>query len=196
MSGTVGNNSDETSGDGPDSANGGALEAQRYRSSAELLRAIPITVFNMAGTLDLRDGKLLFINSKARAVFEHPVGELHSLAFSLATGLHIWHGARRYRIVPNSQPMLLSTNLVGDNPAAKLVASAADVRRGRAEMARRIDGASNWIAVLTPLVGEPPPGVKVRPPWGMRTLIVAGVLFLVAFFTVLVFVGLAINRPG
>jgi hypothetical protein len=122
---------------------------------------VPITLFMRDGTLALADGRLSF-RTRRSTVFDRPVGEFHSIAPSASVGMHIWHADRCYKFIPKWD----AVNSI--NTSSSLVDVAVNVARmpGALENDRRMrDARDEWAAVLGPLLGEPPAGVRVRGPW-------------------------------
>jgi len=136
---------------------------ERFESSAEFLRALPITTFSSSGKLQLADGRLSFTTGlRHRVLFDVPVNELHSVARSAVTGLHLWHGSTRYRLSVGS-PVYIPG--VGAAAAEAVTGLPLDLR-GRFEMDRANRAtADNWLSLLQPHQTTAPAGVRVRRPW-------------------------------
>ena len=107
-------------------------------SSAELIPAVPLPPFMRAGTLRLDAGWLEFRLIDGSQHLRAPVGELHSVARAV-TGIHVWHKDQRYRFALGRE----------GGPTGR--ARATDM----------------WFGALQPIVGSPPAGVVVSPPWPM-----------------------------
>lgn len=136
---------------------------ERFESDAEFLRALPITTFSSSGKLQLAGGRLSFTTGlRHRVLFDVPVNELHSVARSAVTGLHLWHGSTRYRLSVGS-PVYIPG--VGTAAAEAVTGLPLDLR-GRFEMDRANRAtADNWLQLLQEHQTEPPAGLKVRRPW-------------------------------
>lgn len=134
------------------------MNTPAHSTTASMLRKVPITATTIDGVLTLDDGRLSFA-TRRRTYFDHPVGEFHSVAPAAHVGFHLWHGERRYRFVPG--PELVS----GVNTGGTALDLAAGVAQATAAQRRMRDARDHWLHVLGPLVGSPPPGVTVRPPW-------------------------------
>ena len=130
-------------------------------SAADLLPAVPFTVMMKSGELYLSGGRLRFTMG-VDVLLDAPVAELHSLA-PAAIGIHIWHGAKRYRFALGSR----------------------DRRSPIAERSAAVT--SMWMVALGPLIGPVPPGVTVRKPWP-RWAWMLSVVALTAFFIAAVIV--------
>jgi hypothetical protein len=121
-------------------------------------------------------GRVRFVSKKEKLYFDVPVQELHSVALAdYNTTLEFWHGDLRHRVclLPGG---VTEANLTGEF-------------RGATE-------AQNWQALLTPMVGQKPEGVKVRPPmskgkrialnWGLGcgiSLVIIVIVFIVVLAT-------------
>lgn len=157
-------------------------------SDAELLRAVPITLFSISGRLRDDGERLSFRGGlRNRVVFDVPVAELHSVSAMSSLGLHVWHGVDRYRFT-------FTTPLAGEvesgNDAVDAAAAIARVPSAVRQHRRSRDAAALWLTRLQAKAGAPPPGVRVRPPWPMWTWwagLVGAVIVIVAFITGLVF---------
>jgi len=137
--------------------------SERFESSAEFLRALPITTFSSSGTLRLADGRLSFTTGlRHRVLFDVPVNELHSVARSAVTGLHLWHGSTRYRLSVGSPVYVPGIGTA----AAEVVTGLPLDLRGRFEMDRANRAtADSWLSLLQPHESTAPAGVRVRRPW-------------------------------
>lgn len=127
---------------------------------ASLVGKLPITATTTDGVLTLAAGRLTFVTG-TQTLVDHPVAELHSVARAANVGFEVWHGDRRYTLVPGHEVVQ------GGSPgggALDAVVSLGQARRASAANARMRAERDRWIAVLQPLVGAPPPGVDVRPP--------------------------------
>jgi hypothetical protein len=153
-----------------------------HSSPASLMGRIPITLFMRDGTLALADGRLAFTTSR-RTVFDHPVSGCHSVAASGRVGFHVWHGDRCYKLVPSYTAV---SEFHGGNAAVETVVNVARLPAAFAADRRMRDAREQWIEVLEPLVGAPPPGVRVRrpwPTWAILLVVVAVTLGIVAAVT-------------
>lgn len=156
-----------------------------HESAASLTGRVPITLFMKDGTLALNDGRLSFA-TRRRTVFDHPVGECHSLAASGVVGFHVWHADRCYKLVPEYTAV---HEFTAGSDAVNLAVNAGRIGKALDVDRRMKDARSQWFGVLEPLVGSPPAGVKVRKPWPTWALwlaIVAVTLVLVAVITAIV----------
>jgi len=157
-------------------------------SPAELLRAVPISMFSISGQLRFDGERLTFRGGLGdRLRLDAPVAELHSVAPMASMGLHVWHGEDRYRFTIGAlSPSTVNTGSdVGDavNAAGRLPAAARADRRNRGTTA-------NLVSRLQAGAGEPPPGLRVRPPWpgwSWWVGIIVATLVLVAVITGIVF---------
>ena len=137
-------------------------DGPEYRSRASLMRWLPITLFTTDGELRLHDGRLTFATSR-REVFDAPVGELHSVARGATAGLYVWHGDRRLRFVTGNVSGRIGVSQPDSllDVVASLPYIAGDLERDRTNRRHR----DAWVDLLTPLVGDPPPGLRVPWPW-------------------------------
>ncbi len=132
-------------------------------SAAELLRTVPISLFSVSGRL-CDDGERLTFRGglRDRLLLDAPVAELHSVAAMGSMGLHVWHGEDRYRFTlgsPSAGSVTTGSDVAdGVGAVARLPAAAREDRRNRG-------AAATWLARLQTRAGEPPPGLRVRPPW-------------------------------
>ncbi|HWL42200.1 MAG TPA: hypothetical protein VNQ73_04600 [Ilumatobacter sp.] len=158
-----------------------------YETRAELMPRVPTVIGMRSGTLRLADGRLSFRN-RHRVLWEHPIGEMHSVTSAASVGFHIWHGSRCYKLLPEWAPV---AHLATGNPAVDVAAGVARIGEARRTDARSRDSRTNWVNLLAPLVGPPPAGVKVRTPWPMwalMTMVVLVAVLLMAAIAVWVFV--------
>lgn len=149
-------------------------------SHAYLLPPIPLTMAMKPGQLQLARGRLTF-TSGVDVLLDAPVSELHSPAAAVM-GMHIWHKDKRYRFALGRRDARALTPR--SDGAAVTMPGHLDDSAGPAVL-----GAA-WIATLTPLVGSPRAGLRVRAPWprwawmlgivGLSLFFIAAVLVLVA----------------
>jgi len=128
---------------------------------ASLLRAVPISTFMRDGTLRLADGRLSFA-TRRDVVFDHAVSECHSVARAAATGFHVWHADRCYKLIPEYTPV---PSLDGANAAVEIAVNLGRISQARAADRMMRSSRDAWVELLEPLVGRPPAGARVRPPW-------------------------------
>jgi hypothetical protein len=130
-------------------------------TDAELIGAIPITLFMRSGQLCLDDDRLSF-RTRRKVVFDAPVGELHSVRGVARRGVHVWHGDRRYRLMfgPLSGGRTQTVDGVYD-----AISAPSDVLRSLTGDAIGRYLRDDWLARLEPLVGTAPAGLEVKPPW-------------------------------
>ena len=134
-----------------------------FESPSELLRAVPISLCSISGRLRDDGERLTFRGGlRDRLRLDAPVAELHSVAAMGSMGLHVWHGEDRYRFTLGSLsagPVNTGSDVLdAAGAAASLPAAARADRRNRG-------AAATLIARLQARAGEPPPGLRVRPPW-------------------------------
>ena len=140
---------------------GSATSTPEHSSDASLLGKVPITLFMRDGTLELAGGRLSF-RTRRSTVFDHLVGEFHSLAPSASVGMHLWHADRCYKLIPKWDAV---NSINTSNSLVDVAVNAAQMPRALENDRRMRDSRDEWAAVLVPLLGSPPPGVKVRAPW-------------------------------
>jgi hypothetical protein len=137
-----------------------------YESGAQLLRSVPIATFATFGALRLADGRLSFHRrSTSDPVFDVPVDEIHSVRPVMSLGLHVWHGTSRYRIAVGLPSILAATTGVPTGDVGAAAAGLASLPARAAHDAVNRLATTTWIDLLTAAQGEPPPGLRVRPPW-------------------------------
>ena len=167
----------------PENPDDGVIE-----SPAELLRAVPISLCSISGQLCLDGERLTFHGGlRNRLRLDAPVAELHSVAPMASMGLHVWHGEDRYRFTIGAlAPGTASTGSdLGDtvSAASRLPTAARSDRRNRGTTA-------SLVIRLQAGAGEPPPGLRVRPPWpgwSWWVGIIVATLVLMAAITGIVF---------
>jgi hypothetical protein len=156
-----------------------------YSTKASLLGKVPITTSTTDGVLTLADGRLTFATSN-RTHFDHPIGEFHSVAPAANVGFHVWRRDRCYKFVPGHE---IVNGLYSGNDALDAVAGVGQAIQAAGANRRMRGQRDQWVELLRPLVGSPPPGVTVRRPWSMWALVLvaAGLaLFLIAIITAIV----------
>jgi hypothetical protein len=138
---------------------------------------LPVTLGLRSGTMRLADGRLRYTRRfRRRVVFDAPVGEFHSFArSSMGTGFHLWHGTARHRFIVY-HPVVPAT--VGTGLAADLAEGVSTVRQSLVAHARSQREVASWEDVLVPVIApQPPPGVRVRPPYSRRRYVLAALAF-------------------
>jgi hypothetical protein len=117
--------------------------------------------------------RFTFFGSKPRVVVQGPGHEWHSVTLSRGgRGVHVWHRDRLLRLVRHHEPdgslgelgafaVLLLPYLVW----ALFRAHRDRVREDRATCRELVEQ-------LRPVVGAPPPGVRVRGPWPESVLVI------------------------
>jgi hypothetical protein len=158
-----------------------------HSTDASLLGKVPITLFMRDGTLALDDGRLSFRTRRA-TVFDHPVGEFHSFAPSASVGMHIWHADRCYKFVPKWDAV---HSINTSSSLVDVAVNAAQMPRALRNDRQMRDAREEWAEVLGPLLGTPPPGVKVRAPWPTWAVWVSIVVVTMVIAAVIVGIALA-----
>lgn len=146
---------------------------------------VPITLTTTDGVLTLENGRVTFVTRRGTQ-FDHPVGELHSVAPSARVGFHVWHRDRCYKFVPGHE---IVTGLSTGSDVVDLAAGMGQVARAAKADARMQAKRDHWVAVLQPLVGTAPLDVTVRRPWAtwaVMLVITAIALALMALITAVV----------
>jgi len=141
--------------------------------------------YEREGSLTLADGRLVFDTHET--VFDVPVSELHSV-MSSPDGFHVWHGSTAYRF--RCGPASSRDGHLDGSSGIGLALSLLSAPGAFAEQKQSKRAGADWVARLTPAVGQPPPGVKVRRPWSTLKLvgaIVGGTVALTAAVTGLMF---------
>ena len=113
---------------------------------------VPISLLMRSGTLTLDNGRLTFATKK-NVVFDHPVGEIHSVAPVSRVGMRIRHGDRRYTLVPCYEAVH-GTNT--SNDLVDVVLATSQLSRARRADERMRDARDHWIELLRPMAGQPP----------------------------------------
>lgn len=144
---------DATQSTGPTSA---AVAHDVFETEAARLATVPIWLLALSGTLRLADGRLSF-RTRSKTLVDAPLSEIHSVAEN-AFGLVSWQGETQHRFTFGrpASARLYSNNLA--LAARALPKTFSDTRTASANT-------SSWLFRLEPLVGFPPPGVVVPPPW-------------------------------
>lgn len=144
-----------------------------FETEAERLRWLPITFISTSGRLRLQGARLSFRTLvRKKVVFDIPVGEVHSVAGMSSLGLHLWHGATRYRVSIGSPVYVPSA----DDSAFGAAAGAASIPGRLAHDRRNKADTARWLTLLQAAQGSPPPDVRVRRPWPGWTWAVGVVL--------------------
>ena len=146
---------------------------------------LPITLTMTDGILTLTDGRLTFA-TKRTTRFDHPIGEFHSVAPAAKVGFHVWHASRCYKFVPGHE---IVSAVNSGNDLVDVAANVGQLSRAIAADQRMRDQRDQWVELLRPLVGSPPPGLRVRPPWPTWALmlVVLGVtVMIIAIITAIV----------
>ena len=101
-------------------------------------------------------GRLTFVADNGEVLLDAPINELHSVGITeMDRTLEVWQGDTRHRISLAPEGVYLG-NLVGGFVPATL--------------------AGQWRDYLLPLVGTPPPGVRVKKPLSRAANIWLGVV--------------------
>ena len=144
-------------------------------------RLTPLGIGRRGVRLELSGGWLTVVRVPLlradRVVVSAPASEFHSPAVSRGgRGLHLWHGARLFRLVGDTagkegDGVDLSTNSPTHDPVSAflavlflpvyLFAAIGAYTEKVAEQRRNVATTLRW---LEPVVGPPPPGIAVRPP--------------------------------
>jgi hypothetical protein len=164
-----------------------AGDAPQHASPASLLGKVPITLFMRDGTLALADGRLSFTTRRS-TVFDRPVGEFHSFAPSASVGMHIWHGDHCYKFVPKWDAV---HSINTSSSLVDVAVNAAQMPRALRNDRQMRDARAEWAEVLGPLLGTPPPGVKVTAPWPTWAVWVSIVVVTMALAAVIIGIALA-----
>ena len=159
------------------------MPSNTVSSHAYLLPPIPLTMAMKAGQLQLARGRLTF-TSGHDVLLDAPVNQLHSLAVAVM-GLHVWHGAKRYRFALGRRDARALTPKA--DGGALRTPDHLDDAAGPAIVAQA------WVNALGPLVGQAPTGLRVRAPWP-RWAWLLGVMGLSLFFIAAVVVLVALKN--
>ena len=124
--------------------------------------------YEREGSLTLADGRLVFDTHET--VFDVPVSELHSVMLS-PDGFHVWHGSTAYRFRCGPASSRSNHGQPDGSSAIDFVLSLLSAPGAVAEQKQSKRSGADWVARLTPVVGQPPPGVKVRRPWSTLKLV-------------------------
>jgi hypothetical protein len=159
-----------------------------HSSKASLLRLLPMTLFTIDGTLRLKEHRLTFTRSRDRVVFDAPVGELHSISRGAGAALYLWHGSRRLRFITGQ---VYVHHLRTGSAVLDTVTGVGAMGRAFAADAVAKSVRDEWLELLVPLAGEPPPGVEVSRPWPTWAWAIAVVGATIVLLAVIVAVVLA-----
>jgi hypothetical protein len=109
-----------------------------------------------------------------RVVVRAPLAEFHGVAPSRSgRGLHLWHGDRLFRLVGKSTAKAEggSSPTLGDDPVSAVIGLVllpfylfALIGLYGDVVASQRKNVATTLRWLGPVVGQPPPGVEVRPP--------------------------------
>ena len=164
-----------------------AVADAEFSSKASLLRWVPISLFMVDGTLGVHDGRLTFTRSRDRVVFDAPVGELHSISRGAGAALYVWHGSRRLRFITGQ---VYVHHVRTGNDLLDTVTGVSAIGRAFAADAAAKDTRDQWLELLVPLAGDPPPGLTVKrpwPTWAWFLAVIGATLVLVAIIVAAVF---------
>ena len=135
-------------------------DAVVFESDAQLVSAIPITIWSRPGRLRLTEGRLTFTARKGDVLVDLEVPTLHSPATSVP-GVNVWSGEQRYRFALGATQSYTYVRgpVSGAVAVSRLPAQIETYRNGR-KLAKR------WAHVLAATVtARPPDDLRVRPPW-------------------------------
>ncbi|MCU1367680.1 MAG: hypothetical protein JWN39_3319 [Ilumatobacteraceae bacterium] len=131
-----------------------------FESDAQLVRAVPITLWSRPGRLRLTEQRLTFTARKGAVLVDVEVPTLHSPATSVP-GVTVWSGEQRFRFALGATQSYTNVRgpVSGAVAVSRLPAQIETYRMGR-QLAKR------WAHVLAAAVtARPPAGLRVRPPW-------------------------------